>query len=41
MEEMMEKSEGDYQGGSIEIVRHQDVAAWNASIQELDCLFEK
>ncbi|WP_186841025.1 cobaltochelatase subunit CobN [Acetobacterium fimetarium] len=41
MEEMMEKSEGDYQGGSIEIVRHQDVAAWNASIQELDCLFKK
>ncbi|WP_170253957.1 cobaltochelatase subunit CobN [Acetobacterium paludosum] len=40
MEVMMEESEGDYQGGTIEIVRHQDVAAWNASIQELDCLFK-
>jgi cobaltochelatase CobN len=41
MEEMMEKSEGEYQGGSVEIVRHQEVEAWNASLQELDDLFKK
>ncbi|KNZ41105.1 cobaltochelatase subunit CobN [Acetobacterium bakii] len=40
MEEMMEESQGDYQGGSIEIVRHQDVAAWNKTIQGMDALFD-
>jgi len=40
MEELMEESQGDYQGGTIEIVGHQDVEAWNKSIQEVDALFD-
>ncbi len=40
MEELMEESQGDYQGGTIEIVGHQDVEAWHNSIKELDVLFD-
>ncbi|MBU4541112.1 MAG: cobaltochelatase subunit CobN [Firmicutes bacterium] len=40
MEELMEESQGDYQGGTIEIVGHQEVEAWHNSIKKLDVLFD-
>lgn len=40
MEEMMEESQRDYQGGTIEIVGHKNVEAWNRNIQEVDALFD-
>lgn len=40
MEEVMEKSSGDYQGGAVEIVRHQEVEDWNKTIKEVGALFD-
>ncbi|AFA47826.1 cobaltochelatase subunit CobN [Acetobacterium woodii] len=39
MEELMEKSSGEYQGGAVEIVRHMEVADWYKTIKEVDAIF--
>lgn len=39
MEEMMEESRGDYLGGGIEIIGHEQVETWNRTIREVDALF--
>ncbi len=39
MEELMEDSSGEMQGGAIEVLNHEDIEKWNEYLKEVDDVF--